>query len=122
MVQLRVCILSLKGSFTREFQFQYGSIKSLKAGKMYSTGLKFQFQYGSIKRMNKCKLHYFRSVFQFQYGSIKRKIKIQTFGKATPFQFQYGSIKSKTFFSSDIVFACFNSNMVQLREKKFTSP
>ena len=35
---------------TTEFQFQYGSIKSIFMFDVESTSLLFQFQYGSIKR------------------------------------------------------------------------
>ena len=98
------------------FQFQYGSIRSLRFQPPCRDFSKFQFQYGSIRRAT-CPLiavssrncfnssmvrleAYHKSafttssaVFQFQYGSIRSDHPMVQRLMIQMFQFQYGSIR-----------------------------
>ena len=58
-------------NYSTEFQFQYGSIKSLVSFLDANDNHVFQFQYGSIKRTESISLSIADRSFQFQYGSIK---------------------------------------------------
>ena len=57
-----------------EFQFHYGTIKSVYAPLLINDHGEFQFHYGTIKRSPFPVIQSTLNVFQFHYGTIKRRI------------------------------------------------
>ena len=75
-----------------EFQFQYGTIKSLKEYKILDTCIMFQFQYGTIKSIRGC----FTPTIFYSFNSNMVRLKVFPYnlsGLLRLFQFQYGTIK-----------------------------
>ena len=71
MVRLRVYINRQKPIQLPIFQFQYGTIKSIKTADPKKVIKRFQFQYGTIKRGLSMEVSMDLTIFQFQYGTIK---------------------------------------------------
>ncbi len=72
MVRLREKAQKLIRRVNRQFQFQYGAIKSQELIIEYESSLWFQFEYGAIKSYEFFNSINFSFEFQFQYGAIKR--------------------------------------------------
>ena len=77
----------------KEFQFHYGTIKSLRCNLYWLIGIEFQFHYGTIKSIGRTFHFRFIVVFQFHYGTIKSWLWLREEFPEVTFQFHYGTIK-----------------------------
>ena len=74
MVRLKVRRVVENKEPITEFQFHYGTIKSLHRSSYPVFPLIFQFHYGTIKRTFVFIIHADFRKFQFHYGTIKRRL------------------------------------------------
>ena len=74
----------------------------------------FQFHYGSIRTLDRLILASFETSFQFHYGSIRTMKDLESDHFIKIFQFHYGSIRTETGWKRWWNKGSFNSIMVQL--------
>ncbi len=84
-----------------QFQFHYGSVKSIKQLLEHVKGVLFQFHYGSVKRQQAVVTPFNLIIFQFHYGSVKRLI----VSSVAPFKLHFNStmVRLKAGFDTDLL-------------------
>ena len=94
MVRLKDLLEDQTGTLHVEFQFHYGTIKSVRPCFRHTEEHAFQFHYGTIKSGESAQYSRLTEIFQFHYGTIKRSSAALLIVPPPLFQFHYGTIKS----------------------------